>query len=135
MNNINQRINTYKNWDYASGFVMSDAVSEILGGGVPVVIMKRSPWLVYNGSGSLISQYPLFNEDATKQYVAILDPNVAYMFTKEGYHLDIKPYDCDHLDLGMIDTEYSGSGLTFPELGMVLEFDISAPCANPVVSA
>lgn len=135
LNNINQRINTYKNWDYASGFVMSDAVSEILGGGVPVVIMKRSPWLVYNGTGTLTSQYPLFNEDATKQYVAILDPNVAYMFTKEGYHLDIKPYSCDHLDIGMIDTEFSGSGLTFPQLGLILEFDISAPCSNPVVSA
>lgn len=135
LNNVNQRVNTYKNWEYASGFQISDAVSDILGGGIPVVIMKRSPWLVYNGSGTITSQYPLFNEDATKQYVAILDPGVAYMFTKEGYHLDIRPYDCDKLDFGMIDTEYSGSGLTFPQLGMVLEFDMYSFCENPVVSA
>ena len=97
--------------------------------------MKRSPWLVYNGGGTLVSQYPLFNEDATKQYVAILDPNVAYMFVKDGYHLDIKPYDCDKLDIGMQDSEYSGSGITFPQLGMVLEFDMYSYCENPVVSA
>lgn len=127
-----QRINTFKDWEYASGFEMSEAVSQIFGGGVPVVIMKRSPWLVYDGSGTLTSQYPLYNEDATKQYVAILDPNVAYMFTKEGYHLDIKPYDCDKLDFGMIDTEYSGSGLTFPQLGLILEFDQFQYCETPV---
>lgn len=135
VNNTTQRINTYKNWEYASGFEISDAVSEILGGGISVVIMKRSPWLTYKDGGSLTSQYPLFNEDATKQYVAILDPAVAYMFTKEGYHLDIKPYDCDKLDYGMIDTEYSGSGLTFAQLGMVLEFDMYSFCESPVVSA
>lgn len=135
LNNTMERVNTFKDWEYASGFVMADAVSEILGGGVPVVVMKRSPWLVYDGSGSLTSQFPLFNSDATKQYVAILDPNVAYMFTKEGYHLDIKPYDCDKLDYGMIDTEYSGSGLTFPQLGLILEFDMFSYCAEPVVSA
>lgn len=134
LNNVNQRINTYKNWEYASGFEISDAVSDILGG-IPVVVMKRSPWLVYNGGGSLVSQYPLFNEDATKQYVAILDPNVAYMFVKDGYHLDIKPYDCDKLDFGMQDSEYSGSGITFPQLGMVLEFDMYSFCENPVISA
>lgn len=134
LNNREQRLNTYKNWEYASGFVMSDYVSEILGG-APVIIMKRSPWLTYNGSGSLVSQYPLFNEDATKQYVAILDPNVAYMFTHDGFHLDIKPYDCDHLDEGMQDSEYSGSGITFPQLGMVLEFDMYQACDTPVVSA
>lgn len=134
LNNVNQRINTYKNWETASGFSMSEYVSEILGG-LPVVIMKRSPWLVYNGGGTLVSQYPLFNEDATKQYVAILDPNVAYMFVKDGYHLDIKPYDCDHLDIGMQDSEYSGSGITFPQLGMVLEFDMTTYCENPPVSA
>ena len=130
-----QRINTFKDWDYASGFEMSDAVSTIFGGGVPVVVMKRSPWLVYDGSGSLTSQFPLYNSDATKQYVAILDPNVAYMFTKEGYHLDIKPYDCDKLDYGMIDTEYSGSGITFAQLGMVLEFDMFSYCEEPTPSA
>lgn len=135
LNNVNQRINTYKNWEYASGFEISDAVSDILGGGIPVVVMKRSPWLVYDGGGTLVSQYPLFNEDATKQYVAILDPNVAYMFVKDGFHLDIKPYDCDKLDLGMQDSEYSGSGITFPQLGMVLEFDMYSYCENPVVSA
>lgn len=116
-------INTYKDWDVASGFMIASAVSDAFGGNIPVVVMKRSPWLVYASGGSLISQYPLYNEDASKQFVAILDPRVAYMFTHDGYHLDIKPYDCTHLEFGMIDTEYSGSGLTFPVLGMVLEFD------------
>ena len=125
-----QRINTFKDWEYASGFEMSEAVSQIFGGGIPVVIMKRSPWLVYDGSGTLTSQYPLYNSDATKQYVAILDPGVAYMFTKDGYHLDIKPYDCDKLDFGMIDTEYSGSGLTFPQLGLILEFNMFEYCES-----
>lgn len=117
------RVNTYKDWDMASGFTIANAVSDIFGGDIPVVVMKRSPWLTYAAGGALTSQFPLYNGDASKQYVAILDPGVAYMFIKDGYHLDIKPYDCDKLDFGMIDTEYSGSGITFPQLGMVLEFD------------
>lgn len=117
------RVNTYTQWDYASGFVVASAVAEILGGNIPVVVMKRSPWLTYASGGNITSQFPLYSSDASKQYVAILDPRVGYMFVKDGYHLNIKPYDCDKLDFGMIDTEYSGSGLTFVELGMVLEFD------------
>lgn len=117
------RVNTYTDWDIASGFVVSNAVSDIFGGNIPVVVMKRSPWLTYASGGSLVSQFPLYSEDATSQYVAILDSRVGYMFTHEGYQLNIKPYDCDKLDFGMIDTEYSGSGITFPSLGMVLEFD------------
>lgn len=135
LNATYQKIDTFKDWDIASGFSISEAVSTILGGGIPVVVMKKSPWLTYKSGGTLTSQFPLYNEDATKQYVAILDPSVAYMFTKEGYHLDIKPYDCDKLDFGMIDTEYSGSGITFPQLGMILEFDMFSYCENPVVSA
>lgn len=117
------RVNTYTQWDYASGFVVASAVAEILGGNIPVVVMKRSPWLTYASGGNITSQFPLYSSDASKQYVAILDPRVGYMFVKDGYHLNIKPYDCDKLDFGMIDTEYSGAGLTFVELGMVLEFD------------
>lgn len=133
LNNTLQRVDTFKNWETASGFEISDAVSTILGG-LPVVIMKRSPWLVYSGNGTITSQYPLFNSDATKQFVAIMDPNYAYMFKKEGYHLDIKPYDCDKIDYGMIDTEYTGSGITFSQLALVLEFDMPSLCESPVVS-
>ena len=117
------RVNTYTDWDMASGFTVSNAVSDIFGGNIPVVVMKRSPWLTYAAGGSLTSQFPLYSATADKQYVAILDPRVGYMFTHDGYHLNIKPYDCDKLDFGMIDTEYSGSGITFPQLGLVLEFD------------
>ena len=133
LNNTMQRVDTFKDWDYASGFEVADSVSTILGG-IPVVIMKRSPWLVYEGNGTLTSQFPLYNSDATNQYVAIFDPNYAYMFRKDGYHLNIKPYDCDKLDYGMIDTEYTGSGITFPQLALVLEFDMTSYCENPVVS-
>ena len=117
------RVNTYTDWDMASGFTVSNAVSDIFGGNIPVVVMKKSAWLTYAAGGSLTSQFPLYSATADKQYVAILDPRVGYMFTHDGYHLNIKPYDCDKLDFGMIDTEYSGSGITFPQLGMVLEFD------------
>ena len=131
--NLNQaqtRVNTYKQWN-VPGFMASEAVKEILGTVQNVVIMKRSPWLTTGTHGSFVSQFPLWNADATKQYVAILDPRVGYQFAKEGFHLDINPYDCDKLIRGMIDTEYVGSGITFPQLGLIIEFEtsIAAPAA------
>lgn len=117
-----QKINDWEQWELP-GFEISDRIAQILGVHIPVVIMKRSPWMTYTDNGAAVSQYPLWSEDATKQYVAILDPRVGYSFEKEGYHLDINPYDCDKLIRGMIDTVYTGSGITFPVYGMVLEFD------------
>lgn len=121
--NLNiQKINDWEQWNLP-GFEISDRIAQILGVHIPVVIMKRSPWMTYDNSGTAVSQYPLWSEDTTKQYVAILDPRVGYSFEKEGYHLDINPYDCEHLIRGMIDTVYTGSGITFPIYGMILEFD------------
>lgn len=121
--NLNiQKVNDWEQWNIP-GFEISDRIAQILGVRVPVVVMKRSPWLSYDNSGTMVSQYPLWNSDGTKQYVAILDPRVGYSFEKAGYHLDIDPYDCDKLIRGMIDTVYTGSGITFPIYGMVLEFD------------
>jgi hypothetical protein len=117
-----QKINDWEQWELP-GFEISDRIAQILGVHIPVVIMKRSPWMTYTDNGAAVSQYPLWSEDATKQYVAILDPRVGYSFEKEGYHLDINPYDCDKLIRGMIDTVYTGSGITFPVYGMILEFD------------
>lgn len=117
-----QKINDWEQWNLP-GFEISDRIAQILGVHIPVVIMKRSPWMTYDNSGTAVSQYPLWSEDTTKQYVAILDPRVGYSFEKEGYHLDINPYDCDKLIRGMIDTVYTGSGITFPVYGMILEFD------------
>ena len=121
--NLNiQKVNDWEQWNIP-GFEISDRIAQILGVRVPVVVMKRSPWLSYDNSGTMVTQYPLWNSDGTKQYVAILDPRVGYSFEKAGYHLDIDPYDCDKLIRGMIDTVYTGSGITFPIYGMVLEFD------------
>ncbi len=126
LNKTTQIVRTFEDWD-VPGFVIDTAVKQILGGQINVVVMKRSPWLTYTtgGSGdtSFTTQYPLWAEDASKQYVAILDPRVGYEFAKDGYHLVINPYDCDKLVRGMIDTEYVGSGITFPQYGMILEFD------------
>lgn len=125
LNKTTQIVRTFEDWD-VPGFVIDTAVKQILGGQINVVTMKRSPWLTYSsggsGSTSFTTQYPLWSEDATKQYVAILDPRVGYEFAKDGYHLVINPYDCDKLVRGMIDTEYVGSGITFPQYGMILEF-------------
>lgn len=127
VNFTNTRVNTFEQWD-VPGFMVAEQVRTILGipAGVPVLIMKRSPWLTYgSGSGSgatLTTQYPLWSEDGSKQYIAILDPRVAYQVAKDGYHLVINPYDCDKLVRGMVDTEYVGSGLTFSQYGMILEF-------------
>lgn len=126
LNKNTQIVRTFEDWD-VPGFVIDTAVKQILGGQINVVVMKRSPWLTYttggSGDASFTTQYPLWAEDASKQYVAILDPRVGYEFAKDGYHLVINPYDCDKLVRGMIDTEYVGSGITFPQYGMILEFD------------
>lgn len=121
LNRSQNVVNTFVDWN-VPGFMVSTAVQEILGTVQSVVIMKRSPWLTVTKDQGLTSQFPLWNGDGTKQYVAILDPRVGYQFAKDGYHLVINPYDCDKLTRGMIDTELVGSGVTFPVYGMILEF-------------
>lgn len=121
LNRSQNVVNTFVDWN-VPGFMVSTAVQEILGTVQSVVIMKRSPWLTVTNDQGLTSQFPLWNGDGTKQYVAILDPRVGYQFAKDGYHLVINPYDCDKLTRGMIDTELVGSGVTFPVYGMILEF-------------
>lgn len=133
LNFATQRVNTFEAWELP-GYELAPRVKEILGIHVPVVVLMRSPWMTVGGSGSgsgagaLSTQYPLWNADATKQYVAILDPRVGYSFEKDGYHLNIKPYDCDKLYVGMIDTVYVGNGITFPQYGLIIEFDQFAVC-------
>lgn len=131
LNFSNTRVNTYEQWLYP-GYRLVDRVKEILGIDVPVVVLERSPWMTVGAGGSgaagLTTQYPLWTEDGESQYVAILDPRVGYSFEKDGYHLNIKPYDCDKLYAGMIDTVYTGSGITFPVFGMILEFDAYSYC-------
>lgn len=127
LNKTTQIVRTFQDWD-VPGFVIDSAVKAILGGQINIVVMKRSPWMVYNEAeygeaASLVSQFPLWSDDTESQYVAILDPRVGYQFAKDGYHLVINPYDCDKLVRGMIDTEYVGSGITFPVYGLILEFD------------
>ena len=121
-----QRINTFEAWELP-GFELAPRVKAILGIDRNVVVLMRSPWMTVGASGSgaaaLSTQYPLWNNNATKQYVAILDPRVGYSFEKDGYHLNIKPYDCDKLYVGMIDTVYVGTGITFPQYGLIIEFD------------
>lgn len=121
-----QRVNTFEQW-HLPGFQLAPRVKEILGINTDVVVLERSPWLTVGGE-TLSTQYPLWNADGTKQYVAILDPRVGYSFEKEGYHLDIKPYDCDKLYVGMIDTVYVGTGITFPVFGLIIEFDEFSYC-------
>ena len=131
LNFSNTRINTFEQWDLP-GYQLANRVKEILGIDATVVILKRSPWMTVGAGGSgaagLSTQYPLWNDDASKQYVAILDPRVGYDFEKDGYHLNIKPYDCDKLYAGMIDTVYVGSGITFPQFGLIIEFDAFTYC-------
>lgn len=125
LNFSNTRVNTFDQWSYP-GYTLVDRVKEILGLDVPVVVLERSAWLSYGNGGSgasgLTTQYPLWSADGESQYVAILDPRVAYDFEKDGYHLNIRPYDCDKLYAGMIDTVYTGTGITFPQLGLIIEF-------------
>lgn len=117
----NTRVNTYQQWNFP-GYMLADRAKEILGLNVPVVVLQRSPWMTTTSEENLSTKYPLWNDNATKQYVAILDPRVGYSFEKKGFSLNIKPYDCDKLYAGMIDTVYTGSGITFPQFGMVLAF-------------
>ena len=121
-----QRINTFEAWELP-GFELAPRVKAILGIDRDVVVLMRSPWMT-TGTETLSSQYPLWNTTATKQYVAILDPRVGYSFEKDGYHLNIKPYDCDKLYVGMIDTKYVGTGITFPMYGLIIEFDQFKGC-------
>ena len=134
LNFATQRVNTFEQWLYP-GYRLVDRVKEILGIDVPVVVLERSPWLTVgaggsgaSGAGSMTTQYPLWSADGEKQYVAILDPRVGYSFEKDGYHLNIKPYDCDKLYAGMIDTVYTGTGITFPVFGLIIEFDAFEYC-------
>lgn len=131
LNNTMQRVNTFEAW-ILPGYQLVDRAKEILGINNPVVVLERSPWMTVgaggSGAGSLSTQYPLWSSDGEKQYVAILDPRVGYSFEKEGYHLNIKPYDCDKLYAGMIDTIYTGSGITFPVYGLIIEFDAFSYC-------
>lgn len=126
-----QRINTFEAWELP-GFELAPRVKAILGIDRNVVVLMRSPWMTVgasvSGAATLSTQYPLWNNDATKQYVAILDPRVGYSFEKDGYHLNIKPYDCDKLYVGMIDTVYVGTGITFPQYGIIVEFDQFKSC-------
>lgn len=130
LNRAQNVVNTFEEWN-VPGFIASTAVKELLPAVGSVVIMKRSPWLTVANAGNITSQFPLWNADGKKQYVAILDPRVGFQFAKDGYHLVINPYDCDHLIRGMVDTEYVGSGITFPQWGLILEFcasDFSINC-------
>lgn len=125
-----QKVNTYEQWD-VPGFMLADGVRQILGlpTGATVLIMKRSPWLTTaataSGATGFVSRFPLWNNTATKQYIALLDPRVGYQVAKPGYSLTINPYDCDKLIRGMVDTEYVASGITFPEMGLIIEFDMT----------
>lgn len=131
LNFENQRINTFEAFELP-GYELAPRVKAILGLDRDVVVLMRSPWMTVgsstSGGGTLTTQYPLWNSDATKQYVAILDPRVGYSFEKDGYHLNIKPYDCDKLYVGMIDTVYVGTGITFPQYGLIIEFDQFSGC-------
>ena len=133
LNFATQRVNTFEQWLYP-GYRLAARVKEILGIDVPVVVLERSPWMTVGAGGSgsgaagLTTQYPLWAADGSAQYVAILDPRVGYSFEKEGYHLNIKPYDCDKLYAGMIDTVYVGSGITFPVFGLIIGFDMFEYC-------
>lgn len=131
LNFSNTRENTFEQWLYP-GYRLVDSVKKILGIDVPVVVLERSPWMTIGNGGSgaagITTQYPLWSADGESQYVAILDPRVAYDFEKDGYHLNIRPYDCDKLYAGMIDTVYTGTGLIFHQMGLILEFSSFEYC-------
>ena len=131
LNFSNTRVNTFEQWLYP-GYRMVDRVKEILGIDATVVVLERSPWMTVGAGGSgatgLTTQYPLWSTDGESQYVAILDPRVGYSFEKDGYHLNIRPYDCDKLYAGMIDTVYTAAGLTFNQLGLIIEFSAFSYC-------
>lgn len=129
LNATYQRVNTFLQWD-TPGFMVDEQVRIILGNVRYVVIMERSPWMTYattttgeNPVTTFTTNYPLWSADATKEYVAILDPRAGYRLIKDGYHLVINPYDCDKLTRGMQDSEYVSQGPTFPQYSMILEFN------------
>lgn len=117
-----QKVNTYDQW-HVPGFDVANAAKTIIGTVGEVIVLRRSPWLTYANEGALVTSYPLWSEGAASQYVAMFDPRYAYTFEHEGFHLVINPYDCDKLVRGMIDTVYTGSGVTFPQYALILEFD------------
>lgn len=127
LNFSNTRVNTFEQWIFP-GYRLADRAKEILGLDIPVVVLERSPWMTVTAGGTTTTQYPLWSADGEKQYVAILDPRVGYSFEKDGYHLNIRPYDCDKLYAGMVDTVYTGSGITFPVYGGIIEFDGFSYC-------
>lgn len=128
-NNTISQVNTLVQWD-TPGFMVDEQVRKLLGNVRYVVIMERSPWMTYATTTTgetpvttFTTNYPLWSVDATKEYVMVLDPRVGYRLIKDGYHLVINPYDCDKLTRGMQDSEYVSQGMTFPQYGMVLEFN------------
>lgn len=122
LNTTFQRVNTFVQWD-TPGFMVDEQVRTILGNVRYVVIMERSPWMTYGTAGAFTTNYPLWSEDVTKEYIVIADPRAGYRLIKDGYHLVINPYDCDKLTRGMQDTEYVSQGKTFGQYMMVLEFN------------
>lgn len=139
VNNSNERINTQYDMN-VPGFELAEQVRQLLGIMPTVYIMPRSPWLAYPGTtaGTLVSQYPLWSADGKKQYVAILDRRVGFQFEVPGYKLEIRPYDCEHIQRGIQESEYVGSGITFPVWGLILEFDVpavQAPSTGAAVAA
>lgn len=118
--NLSQtRANTYEAWNIP-GYQQNVQVATILGiDPSKVLIMKRSPWMAATGC----NRFPLWSNDMTKQYVAIFDPRVMYDFDIPGIHIDVEPYDCNKLVQGQIETVYVAMGITFPQYGMILEFD------------
>lgn len=117
-----QRVNTFEQYD-VPGMLIDEQVREILGVNLYVLFLKRSPWMTYNNGGTVVTKYPLWSADLTKEYVAIIDPLVGYSFDRPAAHLDIMPYDCDKMIKGMIDTEIVASGVTFAQYGMILEYN------------
>lgn len=122
-----QRVNTFEQWD-VPGMMIDEQVREIIGVNMYVLFLKRSPWMTYTvagegGAQQTVTRYPLWSADLTKEYIAILDPLVGYQFDRPGTQLNIMPYDCDKMVKGLIDTEFVGSGITFPQYGTILEFN------------
>lgn len=117
-----QRVNTFEQWD-VPGMMIDEQVRQIIGVNMYVLFLKRSPWMTYQVGGQVVTKYPLWSADMTKEYVAIMDPLVGFMYTRRGGHLDIMPYDCDKMLKGLIDTEFTASGITFPQYMTLLEYN------------
>lgn len=118
--NLSQtRTNTFEAWNIP-GYQQNAQVANILGiDPSKVLIMKRSPWMSARGC----NRFPLWNAEMTKQYVAIIDPRLMYDFEIPGIRVDLEPYDCDKLVQGQIESVWVAMGITFPQYGMILEFD------------